>query len=59
MQQATEKHLSAMYKVMNYVIATKEKGNIIHPMRKWNGKDRDHKFHVSGRMEYATDPGTS
>jgi hypothetical protein len=60
MQQATDKHLNAMYKVMNYVIATKEKGNIIHPMRKWNGKDRDHKFRIGGRSdsEFATDPET-
>jgi hypothetical protein len=44
MQQAMDKHLRAMYKVMNYVITTKDKGNVIQPTRKWDGKDHDFKF---------------
>jgi hypothetical protein len=59
MSAPTTKHMEAMYKVMNFVIGSKEIGNIIRPGTWWNG-DPNFEFIIGGRSdsEYATDPET-
>ena len=59
LQKPGRAHLKAMFRVMRYVLATKERGLVIKPERKWDGS-RDHKFKLSTTTDssYASCPDT-
>jgi hypothetical protein len=53
-------HLKAMYKVMKYCLTTRERGLILKPNAKWDGKDKSFKFVIHGESDsdYAKCPIT-
>jgi hypothetical protein len=57
MKQCGVEHQIAMERVMAYCVQDKEKGWILKPSRKWNGKDRYFLFKVRGKSDsdYAAD----
>jgi hypothetical protein len=57
MAGATRAHMKAMYRVMNYCVATPNRGILLKPNMKWDG-DPNFEFVVSGRSDsdYAKDP---
>ena len=48
---ATEDHVDAMHRVMNYCIATKDKGWTLKPKRTWDGKDKSFEFVLDGKSD--------
>jgi len=50
-QYPSKTHLTAMYDLMLYVLSTPKHGNIFKPERKWDGKDKNFKFRVSGKSD--------
>jgi hypothetical protein len=56
---AAEAHKKAMLKVMNYCVATPERGIVLKPNVKWNG-DPEFKLVILGRSDsdFAKDPAT-
>jgi hypothetical protein len=50
MTGATTAHVKAMHRVMNFCLATRNKGYTVKPNCKWNG-DKDFKFVISGRSD--------
>ena len=60
MQLANDSHVKAMHKAMSYCTRTPNRGWTLSPVGKWDGKDKNFNFKVSGRSDsdYATDPET-
>ena len=60
MMKALNAHEVAMRRVMEYCIATSERGLCLKPTGKWNGKDKDYLFKIHGMSDsdYAKDPET-
>lgn len=55
----TEADLQAMYRVMRYLLATKNRGTYLKPTRKWDGKrEFEFKMHAVSDSSYASDPET-
>ena len=54
-----EGHLKAMYRTMNFVRSTREKGNFLKPNDTWDGNPEYH-FQISGATdsEFASNPDT-
>jgi len=48
---ATIEHIDAMHRVMNYCIATKDKGWMLRPKRTWNGQDKSFAFLLDGKSD--------
>ena len=50
-------HIKAMHRVMMYVICTPNRGRVLQPKRKWDGK-KGFKFEVAGKADsdFAKDP---
>ena len=44
-------HIKAMKRVMKYCWDTREMGWVLNPKRKWDGKNRDFEFKISGRSD--------
>jgi hypothetical protein len=57
MSGAAAAHMKAMYRVMNYCVATPKRGLLLKPNMKWNG-DPNFEFVIKGRSDsdYAKDP---
>ena len=55
----TDEHMSAMYRVMNWMLGTREKGWFLKPTGTWDGKDRDYLFKIRGKSDstLATEEG--
>mmetsp|Transcript_20158 Transcript_20158/g.42535 ORF Transcript_20158/g.42535 Transcript_20158/m.42535 type:complete len:178 (+) Transcript_20158:1903-2436(+) len=51
MQGTTEDHYQAMLRVMDYVIATPERGLFLAPKGEWDGKNLDFEFEISGKSD--------
>ena len=60
MQMSNAEHNVAMRRAMKYCVDTKERGWLLKPTRKWDGKDKSFEFKVSGRSDsdYANCPTT-
>jgi hypothetical protein len=52
-----QSHLKAMLRCMKYVVLTPDVGLVLKPKRKWDGKDKNFEFEISGMAdaEYAKD----
>ena len=61
MKGASEAHITAMHRVMEYCLSSKNRGWTLKPGRKWDGKSRDFEFEISGKADsdYAKCPLTS
>jgi len=59
MTSATQEHMKAMYRVMNYCVTTESRGIVLKPNRKWNGLPSQ-EFEISGAADstYASCPDT-
>ena len=44
----TMAHVKAMHRAMEYCVATPDRGWLLSPRRKWDGKDREFKFRIHG-----------
>jgi hypothetical protein len=53
-------HIKAMHRAMEYCCATKNRGWVLKPDRKWDGKDKSFKFRITGKADsdYAKCPVT-
>jgi hypothetical protein len=53
-----EAHYKAMIRTMRYCTSTKDKGLVLKPNAKWDGKDKSHLFEVTGisDSDFAKDP---
>lgn len=60
MQASSGAHRKAMHRVMKYCVDTKDRGWMLKPTRKWDGKDKNFEFRVHGRSDadYANCPVT-
>ena len=60
MAGATAHHLKEMHRVMSYCVATSARGWVLDPDMKWDGKDRNFEFIVTGKSDsdYAVEPDT-
>ena len=61
MKGASEAHITAMHRVMEYYTSTESRGWTLKPKRKWDGKSKDFEFEISGKADsdYAKCPVTS
>jgi Reverse transcriptase (RNA-dependent DNA polymerase) len=52
-----QSHMRAMLRCMKYVVLTPDRGLVLKPNRKWDGKDKNFEFEISGMAdaEYAKD----
>ena len=53
-------HVKAMLRCMKYCTDTKNQGLKLNPTGKWDGKDKNYKFKITGKSDsdYAKDPDT-
>jgi hypothetical protein len=51
MTAANGAHITAMHRVMKYLVSTKEKGLYIEPTKRWDGKDRNFEFEIGGEAD--------
>ncbi len=47
MHESTKEHYQAMLKIMDYVVATIERGSFFGPKGDWNGRKPDFEFKIS------------
>ena len=59
-QRCSVAHVKALYRVMRYCVDTKHLSWRLKPERKWDGKDKNFEFCISGKSDsdYATCPTT-
>jgi hypothetical protein len=57
MSGASQAHMTAMKRVMKYLVGTPNRGLVLHPRRKWDGS-KGFKFRITGKSDsdYAKDP---
>jgi hypothetical protein len=60
MTSPRESHWKAMLRCMKYIVMTPERGLLLKPNRKWDGKDKNFQFEITGMADadYATDKET-
>jgi hypothetical protein len=51
MSKATGRHITAMHRAMKYLLDTRSKGLYIQPKARWDGKDREFEFVISGQAD--------
>ena len=53
-------HIKALHRTMEYCVATPERGLLLKSARKWDGKSKDFKFRINGKVDsdYAKYPTT-
>ena len=56
----TKAHIKAMHRAMEYCVGTPNRGWLLRPTRKWDGKDKSYKFRIRGQSDsdYAKCPVT-
>ena len=48
MRAATDLHVKALYRILDYCVATSKRGLVLKPTGRWDGIDKDYEFSVSG-----------
>jgi hypothetical protein len=53
-------HYKAMIRAMRYCVSTKDKGLMLKPNKRWDPKDKDFEFEITGKSDsdFAKDPET-
>jgi hypothetical protein len=51
MTAANGAYITAMHRVMKFMVSTKEKGLYIEPTKRWDGKDRNFEFEIGGEAD--------
>ena len=56
----TKAHMKTMYRVLKHCVDTRHEGLVLKPNARWDGKDRDFLFEITGRSDsdFAKDPET-
>ena len=50
-QGATKDQYDGVYRIMQYIVNTPERGWKLEPGRKWDGKQKDFKFIIFGKAD--------
>ena len=45
------RHIRAMHRVMKHVVSTRDRGWVLKPNRKWDGKDKEFEFIINGMSD--------